>query len=437
MKKDDRKHLSNSDYMVFISPNYSSVSNTPLPFSLWNIITRNDLLRVREGKINVKAIKGIFVIIIFFSIQTFTFSQEKIRAVSINGYLTTMQSAMFDSISGPFLNENLLHNRLNIKGYLNDNITLAAELRNRLFTGDLVRLGSYYSSLIGADDGMIDMSWNVVEKQSLLFNTTVDRLWLDLRFDKFQATIGRQRINWGQALVWNPNDIFNAYSFFDFDYVERPGSDAIRLQYFPTSSSVAEFAIKTDSENDVTAAGLFRFNKWGYDFQFLAGFVNGRDIVIGTGWSGAVGDVSFRGEASWFDHYEDFPGNESAVLITTGFDKILEDNSMAQVQFMYCNKPLELIDFNSFYSGDLSSRDLAFSKFSAFGQYVWAVNPLLNLTVSVMWFPDLEGYFAGPSLDYSLAENLDFSLIWQHFNAIMNGEKTRMNLGFLRLKYSF
>ncbi len=49
----------------------------------------------------------------------------------------------------------------------------------------MVRLGKYYSEMIGADDGLVDMSWNVIEKQSFLFNTTVDRLWIDLHFDKF------------------------------------------------------------------------------------------------------------------------------------------------------------------------------------------------------------------------------------------------------------
>jgi len=382
-------------------------------------------------------LKILLIILILYVIPPNLHSQEKSRSITLDGYVTTMQSVMFDSLSGPFLNENLLHNRLNFKGYLNENVTFAAEIRNRLFTGDLVRLGSYYSGLIGEDQGFADMSWNVVEKQSFLLNTTVDRLWLDLHYNKFQITVGRQRINWGQTFVWNPNDIFNAYSFFDFDYVERPGSDAVRLQFFPSSSSAAELAVKIDRDNDVTAAGLYRFNRWGYDIQFLAGFVNGEDIVIGTGWSGAVGTVSFRGEASWFDPFEDFPGDESTVLITAGFDKIFKDNSMAQVQFMYCNNPLELNNFNSFYSGNLSSKDLAFSQFSAFGQYTWAVTPLLNLSLSAMWFPDLDGYFAGPSLDYSLAENLDFSLIWQHFNAVMSGEKSRINLGFLRLKYSF
>ena len=110
---------------------------------------------------------------------------------------------------------------------------------------------------------------------------------------------------------------------------------------------------------------------------------------------------------------------------------------MMQVQFMYCNNPLDLTDFNSFYTGNLSSKDLAFSRFSAFGQFTLAATPLLNLSLSAMWFPDLKGYFAGPSVSYSVAENLDFSLIWQHFKSRIVEERLRINLGFLRLKYNF
>lgn len=347
-----------------------------------------------------------------------------------------MQSVMFDSLRGDFVNDNLIHNRLNLKGYLGENITFAIELRNRIFTGDAVK-NSNYSKLIGMDPGLIDLSWNIADEKSFLINSTIDRYWLDLNYGKFQARIGRQRINWGQTFVWNPNDIFNAYSFFDFDYIERPGSDAVRLQYYPESSSTVEFAIKADKEKDITAAALYRFNKWNYDFQFLAGYVNGEDYVAGAGWSGSLGNISFRGEASWFQPSRGFNDSTGKGLFTVGFDKVFKDNYMAQIQFMYCNNPLKLSSFNSFYSGDLSSKDLAFSKFSAFGQLSIPANPLLNVSVSAMWFPDLHGYFAGPSIDYSLAENVDFSLIWQHFDSRIGGVKTRINIAFLRLKYSF
>jgi hypothetical protein len=381
--------------------------------------------------------KRILTILIFACFcSAFALAQEK-RTFTLNGYLSSMQSVMFDSLKGTFTNDNLIHNRLNLKGYFSDHVTFALELRNRIFTGDMVKSNDKYADLIGTDPGVLDLSWNLVNEKSFLINTTIDRYWLDLNYGKFQARIGRQRINWGQTFVWNPNDIFNAYSFFDFDYVERPGSDAVRFQYYPESSSALEVAVKADKDNDITAAALYRFNKWGYDIQFLAGYVNGTDYVAGTGWSGAIGSISFRGETSWFQPVKGFSDSTGRGLFTIGFDKVFKDNSMAQIQVMYCNNPLKLSDFNSFYSGNLSSKDLAFSRFSAFGQFSIPANPLLNITLSAMWFPDLKGYFAGPSFDYSLAENLDVSLIWQHFDSKMGGVRTRINIGFLRLKYSF
>lgn len=377
------------------------------------------------------------LLLLLLLINTGVLLPQDSKPYSFSGYLTTLQSSLFDSLSGPFMNENILHNRLNFNRFFGDKITFAVELRNRLFTGDRVRMGNIYSDLIGTDNGFADMSWNVIEKQSLLLNTTIDRLWLDIQLGKFQITAGRQRINWGQTFVWNPNDLFNAYSFFDFDYVERPGGDAVRFQYFPSSSSALEMAVKADRNHDITAAGLYRFNKWSYDFQFLAGLVNGEDLVVGTGWSGAIKSISFRGEASWFHHDVDSLPAKNTLIATTGFDRVFEDNSSIQLQFMYCNNPLELKHLNNLYSGNLSAKDLAFSEYSAFAQFTWAINPLLNATLSAMWLPDLEGYFAGPSLEYSLAENLGFSLIWQHFKSTVTGNKARINLVFLRLKYNF
>ncbi|MCX6325665.1 MAG: hypothetical protein NT144_03275 [Bacteroidia bacterium] len=379
----------------------------------------------------------IFIFSFFLITASQALSQEKTKTLTLNGYLTTLQSVMFDSLSGPFVNENLIHNRVNLKGYVNDNITFAAEFRNRLFTGDMVRSGRSYSEMTGSDQGWADLSWNILNEQSFFLNTTIDRLWVDFNYGKFQARIGRQRINWGQTLVWNPNDIYNAYSFFDFDYVERPGSDALRLQYYPGSSSAIEIAVKADNNDDITAAALYRFNKSGYDIQFLAGYVNNEDLVAGAGWSGALGSVSFRGEASWFQPAEKFSDTTGMGLFTVGFDKGFKNNSMAQVQVMYCNDPPDLNGFSYLYSGNMSTRDLAFSRFSAFGLFTYPVTPLLNVSVSAMWFPDLKGYFAGPSLDYSVAENIAFSLFWQHFDSKINDERVRINIGFLRLKFSF
>lgn len=384
----------------------------------------------------MKKLPGIFVLLLFILHET-VFSQGESKKIVLNGYVSTMQSVTFDSLSGAFVNDNLIHNRLNFKGFISDNISFAVEFRNRLFTGDMVRSGRSYSEMTGSDQGWANLSWNILNEPSFFLNTTIDRLWVDLNYGKFQVRAGRQRINWGQTFVWNPNDIFNAYSFFDFDYVERPGADAVRLQYYPGSSSAIEIALKTDYKNDITAATLFRFNKWGYDLQVLAGYVNSEDLVAGAGWSGALGSVSFRGEASWFQPVNNFSDTTGTGLFTIGFDKVFKNNSMAQMQVMYCNNPMDISGFSSLYSGNLSTKDLAFSRLSAFGQFSYPVTSLLNISVSAMWFPDLKGYFAGPALDYSLAENIDFSIFWQHFKSKISADRTRINIGFLRMKLSF
>ncbi len=301
----------------------------------------------------------------------------------------------------------------------------------------MVRYVPSYSKTIATDQGWVDMSWNILDEQSFFLNTTIDRLWADFNYGKFQARVGRQRINWGQTLVWNPNDVFNTYSFFDIDYVERPGSDAIRLQYYPSYSSALEFAAKADHNNNITASGLYRFNKWGYDIQFLAGYINSEDLMAGAGWSGAFGSVSFRGEASWFRSLKNFSDSTGTGILTFGFDKTFKKNSMAEVQLMFCNNPVDLTSFSEFYYGTLSAKELAFSKFTAFGQFTWAVTPLFNATLSAMWFPDLDGYYAGPSLDYSIAENVDLSLYWQHFYSNTATVSEKINIGFLRVKISF
>jgi hypothetical protein len=383
-----------------------------------------------------KRFSVLFFLILSISSRLFSQEEEK-KVISLNGYTSALTTSIFESLSDPFVNDNIIHNRLNFKGYASENLTFALELRNRLFTGDMVKATPAYATLTGEDQGIVDLSWNLINKQSFFLNTTIDRLYADLNLGKFQLRAGRQRINWGQTLVWNPNDIFNAYSYFDFDYIERPGSDAIRLQYYPNPMSVVEIAVKANSENEITAAALYRFNKRGYDIQFLGGISDNTDLVAGAGWSGAMGSVSFRGEGTWFMPFRNMSDTTGTGLFTIGLDKIFSDGSMAQMQVMVCNNPLKFGNFSSLLDENMSAKDLAFSKFTAFASYSYPITPLLTAGLSAMWFPDLKGYFSGLSADYSAAENIDLSLLWQRFEGEFGSARSTINIGFLRFKFSF
>lgn len=359
---------------------------------------------------------------------------------SAHGYLSNMQSVMFERINGPWTVDDLLHNRIDFKAGYGTHVNAAVEVRNRFLFGETVKYFPGYEELIGKDPGWADLSWNLVSDTSCILNTSIDRASIDLNFGKFQATLGRQRINWGMNYVWNPNDIFNTYSFFDFDYIERPGSDAIRLQYYLDPSTHLELAGKWNCDKKMSLAGLFRFSLAGWDFQFLGGILDETEYVMGGGFSGYIGPVSLNGEITRLDPRDDISVVEPAVIAGGGISYLTPFDLNIQVEYLY-NQAAEKISLNNFaefYYRNLSLRDLSITPHTFFANLSYPVTPLFNAGLAAMFFPKYKGFYAGPSIDLSLREDLDLSFILQYFSAELdNSREMKATLGFLRLKWSF
>lgn len=371
-------------------------------------------------------------------------SLQKPKTLKLSGYITNMQSAMFSDISGNWLNDNLIHNRLNLFWTPNQKITGTIQLRNRFFSGETVKYQPNYASQIETDRGILKLTKNIASENSFLLNSAIDRLYFNYSTDKIEITIGRQRINWGKTFVWNPNDIFNNYSFFDFDYEEKPGTDAARIQYYSNSTSSLQLAIAGNHEKKLTTGLLWQTNKWNYDFQFLAGFLNQQDAVTGFGWSGFIKSFGFRGEISYFYPVTDYSGKSEQLMASIESDYTFSNNIMIQGEFLYSQIPdsYQLTDFEQFYYQPMTVRNLAFTDYNFFLQTTIPITPLLNFTASGMYMPKVNGYFVGPSLEYSLTDNLFASFFVQKFYMELEQsnntiQKINLSLAFLRLKLHF
>lgn len=388
--------------------------------------------------------KKLLLIFILSLIISATKAQEKPSVFSnmtLNGYLKYMNTTMFNDLDSVWLVDNLVHNRLNYRWYINDKFTLAIEMRNRFIYGDLVKFIDGYAKSIEEDNGYFNfLTNNITDGSSYVLNTAFDRAYLEFNSDNWVVTLGRQRINWGQAFAWNPNDIFNSYSFFDFDYEERPGSDALRIQYYPNFTSVAEAAIKIDKDNNITAAGLYRFNKWSYDIQALGGIIDTSDYVIGAGWSGSIWDFGFNGEFSYFHPQKNFSDSSGVVILSAGLSYMFNNSLNVSIEGNYNDyfDKLNITSFNDFYFMPLSVKTTSYSKFSWFGQITYPIHPLLNGTIALMYFPSLgNGYFLMPSLSYSVSNNFECALYGQRFEGKFGGQYDKMTMLFLRFRYSF
>lgn len=365
----------------------------------------------------------------------------KESSLSLNGYVKYMNTAMFDEFDTFWTLDNLIHNRLNLKWHMGESVTFSAGMRNRIIYGDFVKMMPGYAEMLESDNGLLHfLSNNLIDSRSMVLTTTFDRLNFEYSHGKFDLTIGRQRINWGQSFVWNPNDIFNSYSFFDFDYEERPGSDGVRIRYYPGYTSSLEAAVKFDSDNNVTAAMLYRFNIQGYDIQFLGGITDTSDWVGGAGWSGSIGRTGFTGEVSYFHPRKNAADTTGVVLATAGINYLFSNSLSVSAEVIYNGyfSRAGIGSFTDLYFMPMSVKTISFSKFSWFAQVSYPIHPLLTGSLAGMYFPSLgDGYFIMPSLAFSVSDNMEASLLAQRFEGDFGASREKLNMFFLRFRYSF
>ena len=177
-------------------------------------------------------------------------AQPKLRMTGFLEYLNntwipsdTYKAFGFDS----WQNQSTIYNRINVWWTPTDNLEFHTGIRNNFTFGPLVSTYNKfidYGELATYDDGYVELSWKLSGDDNNVLFTNLDRLYAKFTHEKFELTVGRQRINWGTNLVWNPNDIFNAFNYFDFNYIERPGSDAVLLQYYTGDFSSLQLAGK-------------------------------------------------------------------------------------------------------------------------------------------------------------------------------------------------
>jgi len=363
----------------------------------------------------------------------------------MRGYVKGLSAMQTLGDEGEIALENTLHNRFDVNWYLSDKFTFTVGMRNRIIVGNNVTLLPGYADYIARDNGYFDLSWLWAETDSWLGVTQLDRLMLDFTAGNLQITLGRQRINWGQTFVWNPNDVFNTYSYFDFDYEERPGSDALRIQYYLGMSSKLELSTSLNSDKKLTSVGLYRFNTGGYDLQFLGGVFTETDYVLGGGWSGSIKGGGFSGEITYFHPMDRDEDPDSEVTATIHYDYTFRSSLNLQFEALYNGFGQEDLasGIGDLVFQDLSPKNLFPTQLAFFGSGAFDVTPLFRVMLAGIYGPEGNFYYVGPTLTYSLSNTMELTGVGQYYSSDEvfneNGEPLITTGGalFVRFKWSF
>lgn len=386
----------------------------------------------------LKYLKLLAILVLF---PVVGFGQES--KVSLNGYVKELY--MFYSPETPIpgfdvrnLGMDIVHNRLNFKWYTSSKFTTVVEMRNRLMFGNLVKDFPGYQSTVNVDNGLVNLSWITASGTGWFVHSMFDRAYVDYTSGKWQVRTGRQRVNWGVNLVWNPNDIFNTFSYFDFDYEERPGTDAVRVQYYTGVTSSAELVYKPNRNSARSAiAGMYKFTRWDYDFQFLGGQA-GNDWVLGGGWSGDIYGAGFRGEITHFEPR--MSQSVRATVASVSADYTFKNSLYLHTSLLYSSngKTGPAGGMNVLFNPDMSAKQLSFARYSLFGQISKPITPLFSGSFSGIVNPSDGSFYFGPALTYSLLNNLELMVTGQLFFGDAGTEFGDIGqIAFGRLKWSF
>lgn len=375
------------------------------------------------------------------SLPSDTLAVPRHQVWHFKGNLIAQQNDLFSDRVSTLITENAFQNRLALRWTPNARWTARLEVRNRIVYGEYARYQPGLGQLLEVDPNWLDLAFVPVDRSPVVWQAWFDRALVQYADERWAISAGRQRINWGISLFWNPNDLFNTYNFLQVDYPERPGSDALRIACRTGEQSSIEAAVKPGKADSTwVGAALYRFHKGNYDLQMVAGIYQ-QQLALGGGWAGDAGSIGFKGECTVFVPMEGSSAEKTAVSATLLADRTFSNDWYAAAGILYASAAPARSNGNIFTGINFtpSARTLMPFRYSALVTANYTVNELLTAGMTVLYGTNDHTVLFFPSVTYSLRDNWDLMFFAQ--SAFANDAQqqwaTRANQLALRLSWAF
>jgi len=218
--------------------------------------------------------------------------------------------------------------------YYDQNVN--GRLKNRLFFSDAVDLETHYEvvyltgdtwrrsrqltaaapALLNAarfginpiedDRRLFDLTSTINENDNYILYHRLDRLVLTCKPDWGVIRLGRQAVTWGNGLLFNPMDLFNPFAPTDIERDYKIGDDLVSLQAPLGQTANLQF-LAVPRRNPETGnvegdhsslAGKLHFATGTLETDLMAA-MHYKDLVLGVGNVGYLGDAAWRADVTW------------------------------------------------------------------------------------------------------------------------------------------
>jgi hypothetical protein len=367
-------------------------------------------------------------------------AQEEVKYPKLNyrGYTKSMVIFVNPDNLDFLQTIHLFHNRSELEARFSNSISLQIHNRNLMYTGNFLLQPDFGKQLEAAATDYADLTLRPIDRGGVKMTNSLDRAFLEGIHGNLEWRIGRQRINWGLHSIWNPNDIFNAYSFVDFDYEERPGADAVLIRYYTGLSSCLQLAYSPDDQWERSTVGiLYQFNAATYDLQLLTAY-DREYWVSGFAAAGNLGDQAVKVESSLF--FPEFDGKTEFSLAASYEGSLQNTGVFYTISYLYDGKNTESGSFQELLqnANQLTARELYPFEHNIMIQALKQFNARFTANVSAVFSRDkARSIYLAPFVSYSLAQNWDLDVFGQVFFEKQDFYRSPNQIVSLRLKWSY
>jgi len=147
---------------------------------------------------------------------------------------------------------NLSRLRLSPELNLSDRLLVHVDCDNEIIAGTYLKSREFDSFWRYSQyNDLAHLSWEPWYGKRLYYRVRIHRAYAKLVLGDFTLTAGRQQIRFGSARLWNPLDILNPISPTSIEGPEeQKGTDAIRLEYYPSDKTEIAIIIDHKRVND-------------------------------------------------------------------------------------------------------------------------------------------------------------------------------------------
>jgi hypothetical protein len=391
--------------------------------------------------------------ILFLILMMPVLGRAQLSSCDISGYVKYLSSVSdYPAVNGT-LYDQLLHARINTAWYPLNSFRGALDVRLRAFYGDSIEKVPRFIDQLKTGYDFTDLDMVLWDARKTYGYVQIDRLWLNYSLRNLDMTLGRQRIAWGTALVWNVIDLYNPKSVLDFDYEEKSGADAFRLQYYTGAVTKMEVAAKPGKTmKTAIIAGLYSINMFQYDFYGIAGIRNDR-WVAGAAWAGDILKAGFRGEFLVSQTPQKmqprinpvppdfgssiFTYDKTVVSFVLSGDYTFPNSFYIHTECLF-NSNGKINNAGVFRQEALDAGMLSPARWSLYQEFGYDITPLTRTTLFGIFNPNDHSWIVVPMLTQSIKTDLDLLLI-----GLLASGDTYSEFGdygksvFLRLKFSY